>query len=167
MNNNIEGHGSYVAEDCVYIGQFIDNVKQGFGVYTWNDGREYEGHFSGDLKHGFGTMKWTDGYAFSGQWENGYRHGQGTVIWPDGAEQEVEFANDRPLKILKKKRSKSKSDAGSEAGDAWFFCGTLEDILSSVFPQIFLASCEGFRATAKMCPVLNGDARPSDYLPLI
>ena len=58
-------------------------------------------------------------------------------------------------------------DAGSEAGDAWFFCGTLEDILSSVFPQIFLASCEGFRATAKMCPVLNGDARPSDYLPLI
>jgi hypothetical protein len=40
------------------LSQFVDNVKQGYGLYTWNDGRVYDGQFAQDLKNGFGTMKW-------------------------------------------------------------------------------------------------------------
>ena len=33
----------------------------GYGVYTWSDGRRYEGQFLKDKKHGKGIHTWADG----------------------------------------------------------------------------------------------------------
>jgi hypothetical protein len=33
---------------------------EGIGVYTWKDGRSYEGEYSDDKKHGFGIYTWVD-----------------------------------------------------------------------------------------------------------
>ena len=33
-----------------YDGQFVNNMKDGFGVYEWSDGTKYEGHFKEDHK---------------------------------------------------------------------------------------------------------------------
>jgi len=52
----------------------------GYGVYTWRDGRKYEGQYSKDRKHGFGTYLWADGRRYEGQWENGRQHGEG-LYW--------------------------------------------------------------------------------------
>jgi len=30
----------------------------GYGEFTWLDGRRYLGHYSNDLKHGVGTYQW-------------------------------------------------------------------------------------------------------------
>ena len=49
----------------------------GYGVFTWNDGRIYEGNFINDLKHGKGRFKWPDGKIYSGTWEFGKQHGSG------------------------------------------------------------------------------------------
>ncbi len=43
----------------------------GQGVYTWLDGRNYIGDFVNDKKEGHGIFKWADGRVFNGVWKNG------------------------------------------------------------------------------------------------
>ena len=40
----------------------------GYGVYTWLDGRKYEGQYKKDKKHGNGVYTWADGRKYDGQW---------------------------------------------------------------------------------------------------
>jgi hypothetical protein len=49
----------------------------GFGIYTWSDGRTYEGFYKEDKKHGYGIYKWSDSKSYSGWWYQGKQHGLG------------------------------------------------------------------------------------------
>ena len=40
----------------------------GFGEYTWPDGRVYKGNFANDNKQGDGILYYPDGSVYSGQW---------------------------------------------------------------------------------------------------
>ena len=51
-------------------GQFINNEKQGFGIFFWNDGDRYEGQFFKDKRDGLGTMIYKDGRTKEGIWRN-------------------------------------------------------------------------------------------------
>ena len=33
---------------------------EGIGFYSWSDGRRYEGQYKDDKKHGFGIYTWAD-----------------------------------------------------------------------------------------------------------
>ena len=55
----------------VYEGDFADNAINGYGVYTWPDGRRYEGEFSGFLRTGNGTFTDKDGAVTVGTFKNG------------------------------------------------------------------------------------------------
>ena len=44
----------------------------------------YEGEYQNDLKHGWGVYKWADGKHFEGEWMNGKQHGKGKIVMPDG-----------------------------------------------------------------------------------
>ncbi len=59
---------------------------EGFGIYTWPDGRRYEGtemrpqslgNYMKGKKHGHGKLLAPDGHTFEGQWNNGVQHGVG------------------------------------------------------------------------------------------
>ena len=39
---------------------------EGKGLYTFSNGKTYEGEFKNDLKEGFGVFKWPDGRIYSG-----------------------------------------------------------------------------------------------------
>lgn len=43
----------------------------GYGIFTWVDGRKYEGQYKGDKKHGKGVFTWPDGRKYDGNWSNG------------------------------------------------------------------------------------------------
>lgn len=43
----------------------------GYGTYTWKDGRKFEGHYVKDKKHGRGVYTWADGRKYDGEWLNG------------------------------------------------------------------------------------------------
>lgn len=43
----------------------------GYGVFTWADGRKYVGEYFEDKKHGYGTFYWADGKCYKGNWANG------------------------------------------------------------------------------------------------
>ena len=56
-----------------YDGQFVQDKKQGFGIYTWTDGRRYEGWWHKGKQHGFGNYTNKDMVVKSGVWESGKR----------------------------------------------------------------------------------------------
>jgi len=43
----------------------------GYGVFTWPDGKKYEGCYINDKKEGFGKFYWPDGKIYEGQWKDG------------------------------------------------------------------------------------------------
>ncbi|CAD7957559.1 unnamed protein product [Amoebophrya sp. A25] len=110
-----EGYEIWHADGTQYIGQHSNSMKNGTGVYIWNDGTRYVGSFKNDviegegvfhdrdgvykgafvdsLQHGYGTYTYTDGSVYTGQFQEGERHGQGKIAWEDGSSYEGQWAD--------------------------------------------------------------------------
>ena len=40
----MHGYGFYIYDDkVIYDGQFVNDKKEGYGIYKWTDGRAYHG----------------------------------------------------------------------------------------------------------------------------
>merc|ERR1712117_27975 len=57
--------------------EFGSDVRTGFGVYTWKDGKVYEGMWKDGERHGKGEQTSPLGDSYVGGWKNGKRNGQG------------------------------------------------------------------------------------------
>ncbi|XP_026715074.1 radial spoke head 10 homolog B2-like isoform X2 [Athene cunicularia] len=93
----MHGHGTYTWADGVkyegtvyydqehtswYSGDWVNNVKEGWGMRCYKSGNIYEGQWEKNVRHGKGRMRWlTDNQEYMGQWEYGIQHGYGTHIW--------------------------------------------------------------------------------------
>ncbi|KAG2456091.1 RS10B protein, partial [Polypterus senegalus] len=65
-----------------YQGDWVNNIKEGWGTRRYQSGSIYEGQWQNNVRHGEGTMKWLATHdQYSGQWDNGIQHGQGTHMW--------------------------------------------------------------------------------------
>ncbi|XP_053222216.1 radial spoke head 10 homolog B-like isoform X2 [Podarcis raffonei] len=65
-----------------YEGDFVYNVKSGWGIRCYKSGNIYEGQWERDMRHGEGRMRWlTTNQEYTGQWVNGIQHGYGTHTW--------------------------------------------------------------------------------------
>ncbi|XP_015732109.1 radial spoke head 10 homolog B2 isoform X2 [Coturnix japonica] len=65
-----------------YSGDWVDNVKEGWGIRRYKSGNIYEGHWEKNVRHGMGRMRWlTANQEYVGQWVYGIQHGYGTHIW--------------------------------------------------------------------------------------
>jgi hypothetical protein len=62
---------------------------------TWPDGREYFGQYVDNLKEGEGLFHWPDGRMYDGQWRKGLRNGTARFLDPDGIEYEGQWKKDR------------------------------------------------------------------------
>jgi hypothetical protein len=78
----------------VYVGEVLDGVPHGKGIFNFSDGASYVGEFKGGLKHRFGTFITAMGEKWVGQFREDDRHGQGTYTWPDGQKYIGEFRDD-------------------------------------------------------------------------
>ena len=67
------------------------DCKNGYGTFTFPDGRKYVGESKDNKKHGQGTFTWIDGKKYVGQWKDGEQHGQGTYTHGDGTKYVGEF----------------------------------------------------------------------------
>ena len=50
-----------------YEGDYKNNMRNGFGVMTYPDGRKYEGDFKNNMRNGYGVMTYQD----RGKYEEG------------------------------------------------------------------------------------------------
>ncbi|XP_009948940.1 PREDICTED: radial spoke head 10 homolog B2-like [Leptosomus discolor] len=65
-----------------YSGDWVNNVKDGWGMRCYKSGNIYEGHWEKNVRHGKGRMRWlTANQEYMGQWVYGIQHGYGTHIW--------------------------------------------------------------------------------------
>ncbi|XP_015281671.1 PREDICTED: radial spoke head 10 homolog B-like [Gekko japonicus] len=65
-----------------YEGDFVNNIKSGWGIRCYKSSNIYEGQWERDVRHGEGRMRWlTTNQEYTGQWVNGIQHGYGTHTW--------------------------------------------------------------------------------------
>ncbi len=63
-----------------YVGEFKDDIKQGYGRMTWANGDQYEGQWVNDAINGKGVFTWANGDRYDGQWAANKRSGQGFMV---------------------------------------------------------------------------------------
>ena len=49
----------------------VDNMRDGFGIYRWEDGSEWWGFWHNGVREGTGLYIRNDGALMSGTWDNG------------------------------------------------------------------------------------------------
>ncbi|NXO49166.1 R10B2 protein, partial [Aramus guarauna] len=65
-----------------YSGDWVNNIKEGWGMRCYKSGNIYEGQWEKNVRHGKGRMRWlTANQEYMGQWVYGMQHGYGTHIW--------------------------------------------------------------------------------------
>ena len=70
MGNN--GFGKFYKNDVlVYEGNYINNNKEGKGIYYYSGGNKFEGDFKNDLENGTGIYTWADGTSKCVELNNG------------------------------------------------------------------------------------------------
>lgn len=67
----------------LYIGQFQDNQRHGYGLLIYTDGSFYEGQFINDKPSGLGKIYYCDGSYYQGQFKEAEKHGNGTYTGPN------------------------------------------------------------------------------------
>uniref|UniRef100_A0A8C6J566 Uncharacterized protein n=1 Tax=Melopsittacus undulatus TaxID=13146 RepID=A0A8C6J566_MELUD len=65
-----------------YSGDWVNDVKEGWGMRRYKSGNIYEGQWEKNVRHGKGRMRWlTVNQEYMGQWVHGIQHGYGIHIW--------------------------------------------------------------------------------------
>lgn len=94
--SSLHGRGEYVSKAFRYEGEFSEGLKQGQGVYAWENGDRYEGSFANDRPDGKGKYRFANGDAYEGEVRAGVITGRGTYVAGNGDVFEGSFANGKP-----------------------------------------------------------------------
>ena len=91
INNQRDGFGlKIMADEAKYIGFFKNNKSEGLGKFITKSYRYY-GEFLNDQPNGFGIYCHKDQTIFIGYWENGLRTNFGIESWKDNASYAGEY----------------------------------------------------------------------------
>lgn len=77
-----------------YEGQFIDDVREGWGSYTWAEGCKYAGEWKNAEMDGRGDRTYENGDRFVGDFAHNQAHGKGIKYFADGGRYEGEMSHD-------------------------------------------------------------------------
>ena len=84
----------YTVSHMYYIGKWVNNRKEGYGILVSEDGSHYSGEWYRDKPHGKGEYFNPDGsWSYSGRWKYGEMDGEGIERYPDGTEFRGNFKN--------------------------------------------------------------------------
>lgn len=88
------GYGVYTwpgRKRCMYMGDWWEGVRQGFGTLRDATGMEYVGEWSNNVRHGFGALKHPNGEEYLGEWADGRMEGVGRLTAANGDVYEGSF----------------------------------------------------------------------------
>jgi len=81
MRKQGKGRFEDFKSEVSYEGEWLNELKHGFGVEKMNDGSTYEGYFEDDMKNGQGTFRWPAGEVYTGGFKDNKIHGRGKYVW--------------------------------------------------------------------------------------
>ena len=61
LDSNINIHETKIYPDGKYIGEFKNGMRDGKGIFYFNDGSRYEGDYKNDKREGKGIYYYNDG----------------------------------------------------------------------------------------------------------
>ena len=81
VEGNRHGKGKYIwiKENTKYVGEFVDNLKHGLGIFYDENDSVYEGNWSEDKRYGTGKITLKDGSSMSGFFNDTEIEGEATV----------------------------------------------------------------------------------------
>ena len=80
-----------------YEGDWRNGKQEGKGIFYFNDGDRYEGDFRNGLSEGKGIIYFNNGNRYEGDFRNGKKDGKGIFYLPNGDRMVGDFANDRKI----------------------------------------------------------------------
>ena len=80
---------------ATYTGQWLSNMRDGYGHQLWPDGSKYEGYWRTDKANGHGKLVHADGDVYEGEWLNDKAHGKGTYSHANGAYYNGDWLDDK------------------------------------------------------------------------
>ena len=93
---SLHGKGEYVSKAFKYQGEFLDGLKQGTGVYVWDNGDRYDGLFNQDKPDGRGKYHFANGDTYEGEVKAGVIIGRGIYATKTGDTFEGSFMGGKP-----------------------------------------------------------------------
>lgn len=93
---------SVYADGNVHLGEYFQDKKEGFGIYTWTDGSKYEGYFANDEAHGFALYTNPNGESLLTFWIKD-KHDKTIVGDPNLKKEFAEYTKSRKEINLKSK----------------------------------------------------------------
>ena len=95
-----KGRGGFIfknneIKNYYWIGYWENNKREKYGKFFNDKGKLiYEGDYKNDLKNGEGIYYYNNGDKYEGEWVNGIREGKGIFYWKNGDKWEGYFHND-------------------------------------------------------------------------
>ena len=77
-----------------YVGQVVNDKKEGKGIFYYNSGSRYEGDFKNDKREGKGIYYYNDGERYEGDFKNDNMEGKGIYYYNNGNKYEGDWKND-------------------------------------------------------------------------
>lgn len=111
-NMKREGKGIQKNENCTYMGDFRNDLKDGHGKAVFNDGDVYEGDFKNDKMTGQGLYQFKENKTYEGEFLDGKFHGKGILKYDNGTEFQGNFVNNLKEGYGEYRRKKGKNYHG-------------------------------------------------------
>ena len=80
----------------IYLGDIINNKREGKGTMHYSNGDRYEGDFKNDKPNGKGIYYYKYGHKYEGDIKNTLAEGKGIMYYASGNRYEGDFKNDKP-----------------------------------------------------------------------
>ena len=83
------------------MGQVVNGLREGKGIYYYKDGDRYEGDFRNGNKEGKGiyyynTEPWK-GDRYEGEWRNSNKEGKGIYYYNNGDREMCDYSNGKEI----------------------------------------------------------------------
>ena len=78
-----------------YVGELKNELPDGKGIMTYEDGSTYDGEWEEGQRYGKGTLTYEDGAKYEGEWKDGEMDGTGTFTWSNGDKYEGDWKSMR------------------------------------------------------------------------
>ncbi len=76
-----------------FNGEFISNVRNGYGEYTFKNGERYQGQWANDMMNGSGKYIYINGDSYNGNWTKNMMNGRGVYLFNNGDVYSGEWIN--------------------------------------------------------------------------